>query len=148
MKQTAVILLFILALLGTHSHAQEKATKQECIAKCKEAVALIQKLGQEKATNQLNQPGSTFTWKDSYVFVFETQEAKILAHPSKRHIGWSMLEYRSADNILVFKKILDNLAETDQGVFPPLHGFEGPLGSTRIFRCRARDKFSAGKGFQ
>ena len=107
--------LFILAGLLNDLHAQEKATKEECIAKCKEAVALFKRVGPDAALKQLNQPDSTFRWKDSYVFVFETNEAKFMAHPSQRLIGWSMIEYRSVDNIMVFQEILNSLNKVDRG---------------------------------
>ncbi|MCP4671387.1 MAG: hypothetical protein GY857_08765 [Desulfobacula sp.] len=110
-----ISLLFSFSTLTVNAQTQEKASKQECIAKCKEAVALFQKKGSNEAIKQLNQPDSGFTWKDSYVFVFETQKAKLLSHPSQRLVGWSMLEFRSADNILVFQEILKKLKVADQG---------------------------------
>lgn len=118
MKQMFGILsvfLTIVSVMAANTNAAENATRDECVKKCKEAVALIQKIGPDEAIKQLNQPASGFIWKDSYVFVFETQEAKLISHPSQRLVGWSMLEFRSADNIMVFKEILDNLAHADQG---------------------------------
>ena len=110
-----VSFLFVAGALTINAQAADKATRQECIDKCEEAVALIQKVGPDEAIKRLNQPGSGFTWKDSYVFVFETNKAKLLSHPVKRLVGWSMLEFRSADNIMVFKDILKNIATSDRG---------------------------------
>lgn len=116
MKRIVILLLLLIfTAFGTHATPQEKATKKECMTKCSEAVSLIQKVGLDEAIKQLNKPGSSFTWKDSYVFVFETKNAKLLSHPSQRLIGWSMLDYRSADNVIVFKEIIDNLTKTDRG---------------------------------
>jgi len=72
-------------------------------------------VGSEKAIEQMNAPDSGFTWKDSYVFVFETQEAKLLSHPAERLIGWSMLEFKSVDNVMVFQEILKNLTKANKG---------------------------------
>ena len=61
--------------------AQEKATKEECIAKCKEAVKLIKEMGLEAALEKINDPNGPFTWKNTYVFCFEDETAKMLGHP-------------------------------------------------------------------
>lgn len=57
--------LFFLAWLFTDVQAQENETRKECIAKCKEAVALFKRVGRDTALKQLNQPNSIFRWKDS-----------------------------------------------------------------------------------
>jgi hypothetical protein len=108
-------ILFFLTVCTIHAKAHEKANKEECIAKCKEAIALFQQVGPEAALQQISQPDGGFQWKDAYVFVFETKEAKLMSHPSKRLIGWPMLEYRSVDNKQVFKEILTRLTAHQQG---------------------------------
>ncbi len=118
MKQIFIFVisfLFISAALVINAQALEKATKQECITKCREAVAFIQKVGRDEAIKKMNQSGSSFRWKDSYVFVFDTPKAILLSHPSQRLVGWSMLKFRSADNILVFQEIIKHLSQSDQG---------------------------------
>lgn len=116
MKRLLVFLVSCLAILASSDvPAREKATKKECMAKCKEAVALFKDVGPDGALKQLNQPGSVFRWKDSYVFAFETKEARLMAHPSQRLVGWPMIEYRSADNIQVFKEIINNLSKGEHG---------------------------------
>jgi|GEM_PF-1327348 len=118
MKRTVIFAVSCFLLFAGYvntSLAQEKATKEECIAKCKAAVALFQQTGAEEALKQLNQKGSSFRWKDSYVFAFDDQEAKLMAHPAQRLLGWSMLEFVSADNVAIFSEILKNLETADQG---------------------------------
>jgi signal transduction histidine kinase len=61
--------------------AQEKATKEECVAKCKEAVALIKQVGLEAALAKIQDPKGPFVWKDSYVYVLD-MDSKMLAHPT------------------------------------------------------------------
>jgi hypothetical protein len=118
MKRALVLLISLFSIFGMlaiNAQAQEKATKKECIAKCNAAVALFRKMDTEAAIEQLNRPDSGFIWKDSYVFVFETREATLLSHPVKRLVGWSMIEFRSADNIPIFREIINNLATEDHG---------------------------------
>ena len=111
----AVSLFLVLTGPIANVNSQELATKEECIAKCEAAIALFEKVGAEAALAKLNQPDSAFRWKDSYVFAFDTNKAELLAHPSQRLLGWPMIEYRSADNVMVFKEILDHLKNTGNG---------------------------------
>ena len=62
------------------SIAQEKATKEECMAKCKEAAALIKEAGVDAAVAKIQDAKGPFVWKDSYVFVMD-MDTKMLAHP-------------------------------------------------------------------
>src|SRR5271157_1216193 len=62
------------------SIAQEKATKEECMAKCKEAAALIKEAGVDAAVAKVQDAKGPFVWKDSYVFVMDL-DGKMLAHP-------------------------------------------------------------------
>jgi signal transduction histidine kinase len=116
-KTIAFALLTITLLIGVwqNSSAQGKATREECIDKCIQAVALIEKIGVESAMEKINAPESPLRWKDSYVYCFDTDDFKLLAHPIQRLIGRSMKEYRSADNILVFQEIAKSLANAKDG---------------------------------
>ncbi len=83
MKRAALVLacfgcMFIFCLGITV--AQERATKEECIAKCKEAAALINEVGVEAAMAKIQDPKGPFVWKDSYVYAADL-EGKMLAHP-------------------------------------------------------------------
>ncbi len=62
------------------SMAQERATKEECIAKCKEAAALIKEVGVEAAMAKIQDAKGPFVWKDSYVYASDL-DGKVLAHP-------------------------------------------------------------------
>ncbi len=72
----ALLLVFGIGL----GNAEEKATKDECMAKCKEAAALIKDIGIEAALAKIQDAKGPFVWKDSYVFVLD-MEGKCLAHP-------------------------------------------------------------------
>ena len=62
--------------------ADETASKEECVVKCREAAALINSQGLEKAVQQIGDQNGPFVWKDSYVFLMN-MDGKMLAHPFK-----------------------------------------------------------------
>jgi len=75
---TCIVLLSVFCV-GL-SIAEEKATKEECMAKCKEAAALIKEAGVDAAVAKIQDAKGPFVWKDSYVFVMD-MDTKMLAHP-------------------------------------------------------------------
>ncbi len=84
MKRVALFsacLGFIFVLCFGTAIAQEQATKEECIAKCKEAAALINEIGVEAAMAKIQDAHGSFVWKDSYVYAADIQDGKVLAHP-------------------------------------------------------------------
>lgn len=69
-------------LITPFAHAEESATKEECVVKAHEAAALINTKGLEDAIKVIGDPNGPFVWKDSYVF-FMNLDGKMLAHPIK-----------------------------------------------------------------
>jgi len=61
--------------------AQEKATKEEAVAKCKEAAGMVKEKGIEAAIAKLNDKKVPFVWKDSYVFCINFETGNCIAHP-------------------------------------------------------------------
>ncbi len=60
----------------------ESATKEECIAKSKEAAKMIEEKGLNAAVAEINKKDGKFVWKDTYVFLMDL-DGKMLAHPMK-----------------------------------------------------------------
>ena len=60
--------------------AKAAATREECVAKTREAAEMIRKEGVETAIAELRNEKGRFVWKDSYVFLM-TLEGRMLAHP-------------------------------------------------------------------
>ncbi len=58
------------------------ATTEECIAKCKEAAAMISKDGLDAGKAEIGKKDGKFVWKDTYVFLMDFN-GKMLAHPIK-----------------------------------------------------------------
>ncbi len=87
----ALVLLFGLFLAAV-AIAAESGTKDECIAKCKEAAQLIKDKGLDEAVKEINNKTGKFVWKDTYVFLMDL-DGKMLAHPMNAAlIGKNLLE--------------------------------------------------------
>ncbi len=100
MKRTAIglvcfafLFVFGLGVAG----AQEKATKEECVAKVKEAVALIKQVGFDAAKEKINDPKGPFVWKDSYCFVQDMDQNMIAHGVNPKLIGKSMKAIKDAN---------------------------------------------------
>jgi len=59
----------------------ENATRDECIAQCKAAAAMLE-TDPEAAVKEIANMTGQFVWKDSYVFLMDLN-GKMLAHPMK-----------------------------------------------------------------
>lgn len=95
MKRSLMILsMFALVLslfLATPGATEERATPEECIAKCKEAVKLIKELGLDAAVAQMNDRNGSLVWKDSYVACVNIETGKLLAQPmTPKYIGYDV----------------------------------------------------------
>lgn len=84
-----------------------RASSEECADKCNEAAELIQQVGVDAALEKINEPGGQFVWKDSYVFCFDTEEYRLLAHRVHRLIGLRVKNYQSADGRPIFKEMVE-----------------------------------------
>ena len=82
MKKFAIAGIAILLCLGLAGNVlAESATKDECIAKTKEAAMMINEKGLDAAVAEINKKDGKFVWKDTYVFVVDF-DGKVLAHPT------------------------------------------------------------------
>jgi hypothetical protein len=82
MKKAAVVTLVLLfgLFLAANVVAAEKATKDECVAKTKEAAKLYSEKGEAATIKEINNKQGKFVWKDTYVFMTDL-DGKMLAHP-------------------------------------------------------------------
>jgi len=80
MKRLATLMLaFGFGFCLTANAMAENATKEECVAKCKEAALMVKK-DKDAGIAEINKKDGKFAWKDSYVFLMDTN-GKMLAHP-------------------------------------------------------------------
>lgn len=103
----AAIALVALMLCGT-SMASEKATKQECEAKVKEAIKLVEKIGLEAALKVIQEDKDAFVWKDTYVFAVKLSDATTLAHPvNPKHLGRNMSAVKDVKGKMFFVEFIN-----------------------------------------
>ena len=95
MKKGAMALMalgLVLVFAGTVFAAG--ATKDECVAKTKEAAEMVNTKGLDASIAEINKKDGKFVWKDSYVFLVEF-DGKMLAHPmSPALIGKNVLDMK------------------------------------------------------
>ena len=100
----------VLAFAG--SVLADSATKDECVAKTKEAAAMATEKGLDAAIAEINKGDGKFVWKDSYVFLVAF-DGKMLAHPkSPALIGKNVLDMKDkaedpAQAKLLFKEFTE-----------------------------------------
>ncbi len=71
--------LFLGVMLSGVVGAEERATKEECIAMTKAASKMLE-ADKAAGIREINNPKGKFVWKDSYVFLMD-KSGKMLAHP-------------------------------------------------------------------
>ena len=101
----AVVILLVFSS-GMPVVAEEKANREECVAKCKEAAKLIKEIGLEKALEKMNDPNGPFVWKDTYVFAFDSETCKVLAHKSPKIVGFMAKDLKDVNGKLYFQEFV------------------------------------------
>jgi hypothetical protein len=120
MKKFFKVLSFMLSIITilyfvNPCFAEEKATKEECVAKVEEAAKLVKKIGLKPAIKKFMEKNSPYIWKDSYVFCMEDDMGKLLAHPISRFIGFPMKNYVDADGKKPFAKVIEEIKTKKKG---------------------------------
>jgi cytochrome c len=111
MKKAAFVTIALLfgLFLATGGMAAESGTKDECVAKCKEAAGMIAAKGLDEAVKEINNKTGKFVWKDTYVFLLDL-DGKMLAHPMNAAlIGKNVLETKDKGEPgkLLFKEFVE-----------------------------------------
>ncbi len=92
----------------------ESATKDECVAKTKEAAKLIVDKGLDEAVKTINDKTGPFVWKDTYVFLMDF-DGKMIAHPMNEKLrGANVLERQSQGKFL-FKEFIAVAKDKGEG---------------------------------
>lgn len=127
-------------------------TRDDCIAKCKEAGTFIQSNGIENAMKEIGNKQGRFVWNDgvSYVFLMN-MKAKMLAHPHKPELTKpdTLLDAKDVDGKAFFRDFVI-AAEKGKGwckYMWPVPGMEiNKPKHTFIYRVPNTDYF-VGAGF-
>jgi signal transduction histidine kinase len=99
MKRTITITLAVLLSLCLAVPAfADKATKDEVVAKVKEAAAMIINGGQDAAFKEINNKEGKFVWKDTYVFVFDLEGTLLARAFQQQGIGKNWLQFEDKSN--------------------------------------------------
>lgn len=89
-----ITLVLMLGLCLAVTAFADKATKQEVIAKVKEAAKMITNEGQDAAFAEINNKKGKFVWKDTYVFVVDL-EGVLAARPFRpQGIGMNLMDWK------------------------------------------------------
>lgn len=101
------VMLMILAVAGI-AWAEEKATKEECVAKVKEAAQMMKDAGVEATLAKINDPKGPFVWKDTYVFCINGENKLVTAHPVQPNlIGKNLPALKDVDGKMFFAEFIN-----------------------------------------
>jgi cytochrome c len=121
----ALMILFIFSVVGPGA-AEESATREECVAKTKQGAKLIEEVGLKTALEKMNDMKGPFMWKDSYVYCFEDETGKILAHKNQNLIGFEAKDLRDVNGKPYFQEMFHVANTKGEGfvtyMYPRIHG--------------------------
>ncbi len=148
MKKLAIAgLVLLFGICVAAAAFAEGATKDECIAKSKEAAALVNDKGLDAAIKAINDKAGPFVWKDSYVFLMDL-DGKMLAHPmSPGLIGKNLLDMKDkgTEGKLLFKEFVEVAKGKGEGwvdyMWPKPGAKESSKKLTYIYRGPGKDVF-------
>jgi len=79
-KRSLVVAALLLGLcLASSVFAEDRASREECVAMTKAAAKLVEE-NSAAGIKEIGNPKGKFVWKDSYVFLMD-KSGKMLAHP-------------------------------------------------------------------
>jgi len=118
MRKFSIAALVVLAGLCLAASAfAAGATKDECIAKSKEAAKMVTDKGLDAAIAEINKKDGKFVWKDTYVFMMDL-DGKMLAHPmSPGLVGKNLLDMKDKGDPgkFLFKEFIETAKTKGEG---------------------------------
>jgi signal transduction histidine kinase len=93
-----ITLAVVLGLCLATTAFADKATKEEVIAKVKEAATMIINEGQDAAFKEINNKQGKFVWKDTYVFVFDLEGILVARAFRQGGIGMNLMDWKDKSN--------------------------------------------------
>jgi cytochrome c len=108
MKMMGISLM--IGVLGTSfawAEATESATPEEVIAKVNQAAKYLHEKG-DSAVAEFNAKTSQWIWKDSYVFIYNCQQNRMIAHPFRPDlVDKPILQIKDTKGTLLFQKLCE-----------------------------------------
>ena len=87
--------------------AADFATREECVAKCQQAVKLMVTKGESAAFKEINDKGGDFVWKNSYVFCLDLEKQSNAAHPINSNlIGRNLMMAKDINGKMFFAEFI------------------------------------------
>ena len=115
LKQILVLSCVFFLTIGL-AGAVGNATKDECVAKVKEAAKLVDEAGIDAALAQFNDKNGNFVWKDTYIFAMDAETAAVIAHPIKpKLVGKMLTGLKDVNGKLFFTEFLNVANEKGAG---------------------------------
>ncbi|SHK11363.1 Cache domain-containing protein [Desulfatibacillum alkenivorans DSM 16219] len=110
--------------------AADKATKEECMAKCEAAALSMETKGVAEAFKAINDKEGDFVWKDSYVFCLDLEKQCNAAHPiSPALIGRNLMMAKDVNGKMFFAEFISVALNQGDGWVSymwPKPGDQGP----------------------
>jgi len=109
MKRILIATLLVCSMIAFSSlaFAGDAATKEECVAMCKKAAAMITEKGVDAGLAEVGNPKGQFVWKDTYVFALSTKKGSVLAHPIKPGlVGKNLMAVKDVNGVMFFAEFL------------------------------------------
>ncbi len=107
-KKVCIVILILFFFTTGNVIAKGKATKNECIKKCKQAANLVVKKGLKHALKVINDKKGPFVWKDTYVFSIHLENKTVVAHPIKPQlIGKNLLLIKDIKGKMFFSEFVN-----------------------------------------
>lgn len=108
MKKVVVVALAVMASAILISSASAESTAREkCVAKCKEAVQLINDKGLDAAFTVVNSKDGGFAWSGSYLFIVDFQGKQLASAMFPQHNGQSIIGMKNKDGRMVIQEFID-----------------------------------------
>ena len=117
MKMCKIIAICIVcALLTPPVWAEETATKEECVAMCKKALAVAKEKGVDEMLKEIGDINGPFVWKDSYIYAINLDTNRVAAHPIKPIlVGKDMSGLKDVHGKMFFVEKINMAKEKGEG---------------------------------
>jgi signal transduction histidine kinase len=110
-----LVSLFMFCIMGT-GIAAENATKEECMAKCKQAADMVKEKGLEATLAVINEKTGPFVWKDTYIFCIDIEKKANVGHPIKpKLIGKNLMHVKDVNGKLFFAEFINTATGAGSG---------------------------------
>jgi cytochrome c len=118
MKKVLLSLCVMFVCLGVsiQAMAEEKATKDECVAMCEKAAQVARTKGMDEVSRQIADPNGPFVWKDSYIYLVNINTKQVAAHPIKPVlVGKDLSGIKDINGKMFFVEITNVASEKGSG---------------------------------